>query len=198
MTDQFTLRFLEKFPILKEHERMELAKKLNVKLFKKKTILQEEGKVPQYCFFVLEGCVRQYYVKDGVERSAEFYTADNAAISSDCYMNRIPSDFYLECIEDAALIVGEHEQDTILIAEFPVLQTILMQVAEQEWLKAQSRLSMFKLSSPEERYVDFIKQRGDLANRIPNNQIASYLGITPESLSRIRKRLLTKSKTVVR
>ena len=194
MTNKIIDHFLQKFPILNEQERNELAGKLNVKLFKKKEILQEEGKIPQNCFFVLEGCVRQYCIVDGAERSTEFYTPENAAISSDCYMNRSPSNFYLECLEDSTLLVGDAEYDEKLIAEFPVLQAILMQVAEQEWLKAQNRLSMFKISSPEKRYEDFLKQRPDLIHKIPNNQIASYLGITAESLSRIRKRLLIKAK----
>lgn len=193
-TVKTALSFLETFEDLTDKERNELANKLNVQNFKKKSILQEEGKIPANCFYVLKGCVRQYYVVAGVEKTIEFYTPQNAAISSESYMNKSPSAHYLQCAEDSVLLVGEPDHDARLIAEFPRLPAILAQVAGQEWLKAQSRLSLFKLSSPEERYADFLKQRADLVNKIPGNQIASYLGITPESLSRIRKRLLLKKK----
>lgn len=193
MADTVVHDFLSQFSMLSDTEKSALAEKLNVKYFKKKTILQKEGDVPHSCFFVLKGCIRQYCMMEGVEKTLEFYTADNAAISSDDYLNQKPSAFSLVCTEDSIILVGEQERDAKLIAEFPKLPTILMQVTEKEWLKAQSRLSLFKLSSPEKRYEDFLKQRPDLIQRVPASQIASYLGITPESLSRIRKRLLSKS-----
>lgn len=186
--------FLLRFPILTENEKNELATKLNVQSFKKKEIIQEEGKVPQKCFFVLKGLVKQYEILDGIKKTTEFYSESHQAISSDCYLKSIPSDIFLECVEDSILIVGEQEYDSKLIKEFPALQSIMMQMMEEEWLKTKKRLSTFKILSPEKRYLDFLEERSDLKNRVSNSQIASYIGIAPESLSRIRKRLLTTKK----
>lgn len=189
-------QFLQKFQAISDEERKEIAAKLIVRTFKKGSLIQEEGKIPKNCFFVLGGCVRQYQVVDGVERTTEFYTDQHAAISSECYMNQAPSTFYLECLEDAILMVGEPEHDKKMIDEHPILQSIMMKVAEEEWLKSQNTLSTFKILSPEKRYTDFLQKRRDLINRVSSNQIASYLGITPESLSRIRKRILTKEQNI--
>lgn len=186
--------FLQKFLVLTENEKKELAKKMNVQGFKKKTILQEEGKIPQKCFFVLKGLVKLYEIVDGIKKTTDFYSEFHPAISSDCYFKNIPSEIFLECVEDSLLIIGEEPQDSKLMKEFPVLQGIMMQIMEEEWLKTKKRLSTFKLSSPEKRYISFLNERSDLKDRVSNSQIASYLGIAPESLSRIRKRLSIKSK----
>ena len=187
-------QFLGRFSILKPEEREGLLEKLVVETYSKKTILQEEGKVPQQCFFVLKGCIRQYQNVDGVERTTEFYTDTHGVVSSDCYTQQIPSDFSLECLEDSIILVGELERDTALVTEFPVLQHIMMEMAEAEWAKTQKSLTAFKLQSPESRYRDFLQNRKDLTNRVASHQVASYLGITPESLSRIRKRILTQER----
>lgn len=186
--------FLQQFTVLTETERHEIGSKLNVQQFKKRDMLQEEGKVPKHCFFVLEGCVRQYEIIEGVEKVTDFYTEKHAVISSQSYAEQVPSDFFLECVEDSYLLVGEPEYDQKMMDEFPILREITFQVLEDDWLRVKANLSAFKLSSPEERYMTFLEKRADLTNRVSNAQIASYLGIRPESLSRIRKRLLTIAK----
>lgn len=185
-------QFLRNFSMLAEKDRAVLGEKLVVQHYPKGTILQKEGEIPLHCFFVLQGCLRKYQIVDGLEKTTDFFTEDHGAVSSDCYANRTPSYFFLECVEDATLMVGNHALDQELLAEFPVLKAITSQMMEQEWLKAQSELANFKLSSPEKRYLDLLEKRPNLFHRVPNHQIASYLGITPESLSRIRKRVLTK------
>ncbi|MBT33443.1 MAG: cyclic nucleotide-binding protein [Thalassobius sp.] len=186
--------FLGKFTILSDKEVEELSQKLNVKEYKKGNILQSVGEVPTLCFFVLDGCVRQYHFIEGVEKTTDFYTSKNGAIASDCYVLQKPSPFFLECSDDCILLVGDPELDQKLFAEYPILKSIITEVMEKEWLKTRNELATFKHSSPEQRYLNLLENNADLLNIVPNHQIASYLGITPESLSRIRKRLLTKSK----
>lgn len=189
--------FLNQFPELTEEEKKELATKLNVQSFNRKDNIQQVGKVPTNCFFVLKGLVREYKMVDGVEKTVEFYSEVLPAIPSECYMKNIPSDTFLECVEDSLLIVGNHEDESNSIEEFPVLQGIMMQMAEEEWIKATKRLSTFKIQSPEKRYLHFLEERGELINRVSDSQIASHLGITPESLSRIKRRLFTKGKSKI-
>ena len=191
MYQDITLKFLKNFPILSEDVRSRLVQKLNVQLFKKEVTIQKDGIIPKNCFFVLDGCIRQYKIIDGEEKTMEFFTSYQAVISSEHYMNQTPSDYYLECIEDSILMVGEPEQDVKILSEFPMLQTVMMEVAEKEWTKTKNRITSFQLLSNQERYLDFLESRKELLNKVPNHQIASYLGITPETLSRIRKRLAT-------
>ena len=186
-------QFLQQFDSISTEQVSELSIRLNVQEFKKKTVIQEENKVPENCFYVLQGLVRQYHMIEGVEKTTEFYTESNASISSECYSKKMPADASLICLEDSLLLVGEEENDIKLVQDYPVLQSVMMKIMEDEWYKTQTQLSQYKLLSPEERYLLFLEERVDLKNRVSNAQIASYLGITPESLSRIRKRLLRTS-----
>ncbi len=194
MSKEIINQFLEQFSILTDYEKRGLAEKLNIQSFKEKEIIQEYGKIPTHCFCVLQGLVRQYEIIEGIEKTTEIYSESHPAISSEYYSQNIPSKVILECSEPSILIVGDRENDLKLIKEFPVLQTIMMQMIEKEWEKSKQSLTDFKTSSPEQRYLNFLNNRKDLLNRVPNTQIASYLGITPESLSRIKKRIFTKEK----
>lgn len=100
--------FLSKFPSLTDEKVLELAELIPVIAPKKGTVLLKEGQVPKGCYFVLQGLVRQYQYIDGVERTTEFYTEQNGAVSSAHYTDQTPSSFYLECMEDCLLISGKY------------------------------------------------------------------------------------------
>ena len=185
--------FLEQFSELTEKEKKELATKLNVKRFNKKDYLQKIGEIPLNCFFVLKGLVREYHVIDEMEKTTEFYSESHPAIPSECFMKNTPSNTFLECLEDSLIMLGDSENEAKSIEEFPALQGIISQMAEEEWMKASKKLALFKIQSPEKRYLNFLDERKDLQNRVSDAKIASYIGVTPESLSRIKKRLLAKS-----
>lgn len=90
------------------------------------------------------------------------------------------------------MLIGEPDKFEELIKEFPKLEQITRAMMEQDFGETQDSFSKFITSTPEERYLNFLKERPGLIQRIPQHQLASYLGITPESLSRIRKRVLKK------
>ena len=140
------------------------------------------------------GLVRQYQFVDGVERTTAFYTEANGTVSSKHYAEQTPSEFYLECAEDCLLIAGNVEVDEANIQQFPELMEVTKLILETDLNKAKDTYAKFVISSPKERYLHFLDSRPDLANRVPLHQIASYLGMTPESLSRIRKRIVSPLK----
>lgn len=162
-----------------------------IKTFRSGTILLKAGELSNECFFILKGCIRCYYFKDGDERTSEFYTEDQAVTLS-CYGKKTPSDYYLQCMEDTIACVGTPELEEKMLEKYPVLEKMGRIIADAMMTQYQDTLSEFKTSSPEERYINLLKNRPDLIQRVPQHQIASYLGIKPESLSRIRRRIIDK------
>lgn len=187
------ITFLESFGILTAEEIRIIADNTRVESFSKGTVLLSEGKVAKCCYSVLKGCVREYYLVDGIEKTTAFYTEGEPVTSFTSYTTQTPSKHYLVCAEDCVLTVGTQDIEKEMCARIPRLEAIIRQEVEKSTGKAQDELAHYITSSPEERYLHLLDTRPELFNRIPQHQIASYLGITPESLSRIRRRVVTKS-----
>lgn len=180
--------YLSKYIPITEELEEELSKIEFIKRFVKGTILLEEGKISKECFFIIKGCIRSYYLKDGEEKTTEFYTEEQAVVPS-AYGNTIPSDYYLECTEDTVAGVGTAELEAEIYQKFPQIESLNRALGEAIMANTQNSFAEYKMASPEERYLTLLKNRPDLVQRAPQHQIASYLGIKPESLSRIRKRI---------
>lgn len=162
-----------------------------IKAYGKNEILLKEGSLSNECFFVLKGCIRSYYIKGEEERTTEFYLEGDVA-SPGSYGTRTPSDHYLQCIENTIACVGTPDLESRAFKKYPNLERISRIMAEAFLSKANKRLDMFKLHSPEERYLNLLDNQPEILQRANQYQIASYLGIKPESLSRIRKRVMKK------
>lgn len=182
--------FLSSFDALNTEEVEALAPLIPVKRFKKGTVLLKADEVSRECYFVLKGCLRQYHLVNGVEKTTQFFTEEEAAVIFSSFVNQTPSGSYLSCVEESILIVGEMGADAYLYEQFPKLELITRKMMEQHLGKSQDALAHFISSSPEERYLHLLSTKPGLMQRVPQHQLASYLGVTPESLSRIRKRLL--------
>lgn len=178
------------FGDLSKEENALLGELMVTREVSKGTVLVRQGEVCQECFFVLKGCLRQYRLVDGVEHSLQFYTENQAVTLFTSYTCKTPSDSSLVSLEDACVLVGEPERDARLFEQFPQLENITRSMMAQDLGKVQDALSAFRISSPEERYLELLNKRPELLQRVPQHQLASYIGVTPESLSRIRKRLL--------
>lgn len=159
-----------------------------IKSYKKGTILLSEGEISNECYFIVKGCIRSYHINDGNEITTDIFTEDQSVTPS-AYGKNTPSGYYIECVEDTIAGVGTPELETDLYQKFPQLESLSRALVEAIMSKQQDTLAEFKMSSPEQRYLNLLKNRPDLLQRVPQHQIASYLGIKPESLSRIRKRL---------
>lgn len=184
--------FLSAFELFKPEEINELAELMTVVSVKKNSLIVKEGEVCNHCFFVLRGCLRQYVVIDGLEKSTAFYTEHQAVNFFTSYTSQTVSACNLYSLEDSILLVGNPVTDAELYQKFPVLEKLTRKMMEEEFGKTQDNFSKFITSSPEERYLNLLNERPGLLQRVPLIHIASYLGITPESLSRIRKRILVK------
>ncbi|HEV7333276.1 MAG TPA: Crp/Fnr family transcriptional regulator [Flavisolibacter sp.] len=156
----------------------------------KKFVLTEEGKIARELYFIVKGLVRLYYTKDGEEITGFIFREGLFASSYDSFLRQAPSNQTLETLEDCDLLVISYNRLQQLYEELPKMNIVVRKIAEQRFINAQQVLSSFILDSPEERYRKFAAQHGDLLLRVPHHMIASYLGITPVSLSRIRKRMI--------
>lgn len=184
--------FISEFTILNAVEKEEIGEQLLVNTFKKGTVLLSEGEISDECYFVLKGCVRQYYVVDGEEKTTAFFTERETVTSYLSYIEQKPSKHFFSCVEDTKLIVGNIRQEKSMYENYPKLVEITRAMMEQELGKTKEDFASFITTSAEQRYLHLLTHRPQLVNRVPQHQIASYIGVTPESLSRIRKRLLQK------
>ncbi|NQU32561.1 MAG: Crp/Fnr family transcriptional regulator [Bacteroidetes bacterium] len=186
------IKMLSSMPSLSEGEAKEIADNITIQTYKKGTILLKEGAISKECYSVLKGCVREYYIKDGEEKTTAFFTEGQEVVSFTSYTNQTPSKHYLSCVEESTLTVSSPEKEKEMYKRFPKLEVITRTMMELNSGMAQEELASFITSSPEEQYMNLLENRSDLLNRVPQHQIASYLGIKPESLSRIRKRIVSK------
>ncbi len=189
---QELIQYISQFMPLAEAEAVEIAKTIKVKSFEKGAHLVKEGQVSRLCYFVLKGCIRQYYLMDGEEKTTNFFTEGQPVTAYEGTFKRKASKFYLSCVEDSILTIGSAEDEALFFQKFPRLEPASRMAVEEELGKSQGLLSSYILSSPEERYLNLLQTRPDLLDRVPQYQLASYLGIKPESLSRIRKRITLK------
>jgi len=184
--------FLRSFQILSDKEIQIIVDNTTIKEFSKGTLLLREGEVANGCYLVLKGCVREFFIKDGEEKSTAFYTEGDPVNSFTSSTNKSPSKLNLICAEDCLLTVSNGALEQEMCRLIPRLESIILAEVEKNSGKAQDELARFIISSPTERYLYLLETKPQLINRIPQHQIASYLGVTPESLSRIRKRVASK------
>lgn len=157
---------------------------------KGKTLLRE-GQSGNTCYFVLKGCIRQFYLLDGEEKTTNFFT-EGMPVSSTSAFDGKPSKFFLVCNEDCTVIEGNPEDEVAFLEKMPRMDTLSRMGVEMELQKSQEAFADFMMNSPEERYLNLLETRPDLLDRVPQYQLASYLGVAPESLSRIRKRIMRR------
>ena len=184
------INYLSKYIKLSEEEEIAIRELISVQHFRKGTILLKEGELATEGYFVIKGCIRQYYLRDGEEKTTAFYT-DEQSVPSVSNPGKIsPSPSYLACVEDTTVAVCYPDRATEMFQKYPRFESVCLLIAEEDLSKAQESFASFVISTPEERYLNLLKTRPDLVNRVPQYQLASYLGIKPESLSRIRKRIM--------
>lgn len=159
------------------------------KKLKKKINLLTAGKVAKEVFFIINGCMRLFYEKDGIDISAYFFTENMFAGAYDSFTTQQKSRHSIETIEDCQLLSIDYKNLQSLYEEFPKMNEFVRKVLEERFDALHQLFTSQILNSPEERYLNLLKERPDLLQRIPQHQIATFLGITPVSLSRIRKRV---------
>jgi CRP-like cAMP-binding protein len=187
--------FISKFKSFNQDEINAIIGNTAVESIKKGTIVLKEGKVSTNCYFVLSGCIRQYQIVNGEDKTTAFFTEGQVIISYSSYLDSSPCQYNFSCLEDSILAIGTREQEQKLHKQFPKLEHLVHTLMPEDYSKVQERLASLMNNTPEERYQLLIRTQPELLGRVPFNQLASYIGVTPESFSRIRKRIFVKEKS---
>lgn len=190
---QQLIQYISGFVPLDKKESEAISSKIHIKNYKTGDLLLREGMISKVSYFNLQGCVRLYYSIDGEEKTTFFYTENQFITSIRSFITNAPANHYLECIEDCTLALIPYKAERELLSNFPKLETFARINLEQELANYQEMLSAYIISSPEQRYLNLLQNNPSLLQRVPLYQLASYIGVKAESLSRIRKRISKRS-----
>ncbi|EPY09840.1 Crp/Fnr family transcriptional regulator [Paenibacillus alvei] len=187
---ELLVKYMAKYTSLTEEEQRAVLEDIYLEEYKKGTVLLRQGDVPTNCYFVLQGCVRQYLIHEsGKEVTINFYTEEQAITSINAHKQDKCSEYTFTCLEDTVLVVGELAVEKDMFRKYGQLESLTRQMVEEKFSQVQDEYAAFIASTPEERFKALLQNRPGLIDRVPQHQLASYLGITPESLSRIKKRV---------
>lgn len=185
--------FYEKFIPLTEEEWALLEPNLRIVSIKKGEKFQKVGDICNDVTFCNSGLLKSYHIKEGKEYIEAFFS-QNEYMSDYCsFLLRQPSMMCIEAIEDCELVLLDYDTIQLLYNKVHNFQKFGRLMAEFLFTQISLRNNSLLFETPEERYVKFSKNRPDLLQRVPQYMIASYLGVTPEALSRIRKRMFTSN-----
>jgi CRP-like cAMP-binding protein len=175
-------------------EEFELIKSLSIsRKLKKRQFLLQEGDICHYACFVAKGCLRTYRVaEDGTEHSLRFSVENWWTSDRESYVDQTPSKSNIEALEDSELLLWRKENFERLINEIPALAKFVEKLLAKSLQVNQNRIYTHISQSTEERYDNLTKTYPDLFARVPLHMIASYLGVTRETLSRIRNQYVHK------
>lgn len=153
-----------------------------------KTILLEEGKVADRLFLIHKGCLRLFFYNEGKDITFQFFFEGDFVASFDSLYKRTPSLFSLESIEATDISVIQRDDFFNSIEQYPSMRKVYEEkLIDRFHAYQQLFLSRIK-DTPQQRYEELLKDHPNIVQRVPQHYIASYLGITPVSLSRIRNR----------
>lgn len=187
------------FDFIAQHVQLSLKEKeyvnnlLPVKSFPKGAFLLQEQTISRQFFFLIKGCVRLFYIVDGIEKSAFFYTENDFVSSYESFTKQIPAKHNFQATEKTEVLLISDQHAFQLLEFSPKFDFLARVIMEEELIAYQEMVASFITLSPKQRYLNFLEHKGNLVQRLPQHYIASYLGISPESLSRIKKRLAPKS-----
>jgi CRP-like cAMP-binding protein len=154
-----------------------------------RTMLLREGAVSRSMFFIKQGCIRAGFTESARELTLQFFFEHERVASFESFMTSSPSDLFLETVEPTSVFVLQKNDFDLLMREFPELKDIFLQVIVRRFSRYANLFRSHISKNPKQRYLELLKTEPRILQRVPQHYIASYLGITPVSLSRIRNKI---------
>lgn len=154
-----------------------------------KNIILKEGEISKRLYFINKGCIRLWSNNNGNEITTQFFFENDLVCSIESFLKNKPSMFYLETIEDCNLLVIKKSNWKIILDENPEYKEMSFHFATERIFNYFDHFLSYIQDKPEERYLKLLKNKPHILQRVPLQYIATYLGITTVSLSRIRGRI---------
>ena len=190
---QLIIDHLEQYIPLTDAERKLILTTAKQRNIKRRQMILQEGFVCRHYTFIVKGCFKMYAVDDrGIEHNIQFAAEDDWIADIGSFHSKKPSRLFIEALEPSEIIQIEQQDLYLLYLNVPKLDRIFKVMVENKYVELQNRVLQNISFTAQQRYLNFLEQYPTLSLRIPNTQIASYLGITPEFLSKIRKELSGK------
>jgi CRP/FNR family transcriptional regulator, cyclic AMP receptor protein len=166
---------------------------LESKTVKKKTTLLHEGEICNFEAFINKGCIRTYYINEnGDEVTLQFAIEDWWVSDIASFHDHTPSNMFIETLEDCELLLLSPATKEKLLSAVPAFERMFRLLVQRNLSALQNRLFKTIATSAQEKYLDFITRYPTIPQRVPQHYIASYLGISPEFLSKVRTRMARK------
>jgi CRP-like cAMP-binding protein len=181
--------FISKYVNLSDVELEDITNKFKSKVVKKNNYLLRQGDTCKDLVFVQKGCLRLYYLKDDIEVSVWFAFQQSSAIEIYSFISENPSNYFLQAIEDSEVLSLSKTELNKLYQCHPKMQEMMRHFWEDVILNLINRFTALQKDSAEERYMDLLNKPSYLET-IPQKYLASFIGVTPTSLSRIRKQII--------
>lgn len=188
------LDYFQKVIPLNSEEKQLVIELFKPRLYRKKQYVLQEGDVCNQFNFIVRGCLRMYKVDEKGNTYILQFAAENWWLSNiGSFHERKPSELNIDALEDTMVLQISHENLLSLYTNAPKFDRIFRVLIENSFVSLQKRLLQNISSTAEQRYLSFLESYSQLSNRLPQTQIASFLGITPEFLSRLRNKQTKKS-----
>ena len=185
------LNHLNKVITLTESEQQEFTSILEEKKVSKKNFLIEPGDLVNSEYYVVSGCLEAYYLDESGDKHIIQFAVEDWWISDfEAFFNEVPAKLFVETIEDSTLLAINREALEILYTRIPKFERFFRIKTTSAFVSLRTRILSSLQKSGKERYLEFCEFYPKIEQRVPNYHIANYLGLKPESLSRIRKEVL--------
>jgi CRP-like cAMP-binding protein len=184
---------INKIVTLSPEEELLFLSKTEIKTFKAKTVLVNAGEISKYSYFVNSGLLRSFNINDNIVEHVLSFACEGWWIG-DIYslISKKPGNLFIEVLEDAEVVLLTRESQNELFTEIPKLERFFRILTENSLVAHQERLMDNLSLTAEERFDKFCKRYPTIIQRVPQKQIASYIGVTPEFFSKMKARLLRK------
>lgn len=180
---------IEKFIDLTDEEFSEISAFFQIATFKKKENLMTEGQICKSHYFVLNGCLRKFFINEkGIEQTTEFAIENWWITDNMAYEHRQATDFYIQAVESTKVLTIDSFAQEKLLKAFPKMERYFRFIYQRAYAAAQMRFRYLYELSKEDFYLQFCKSQPQFVQRIPQYLIASFLGFTPEYLSELRNK----------